>query len=226
VRTRRAGAEAGKADEETRGRQGAGAGAAAGVANAGSADIDELLEWLGRHDALTLGERLARLRFLVALNEKHAAGWVGFYNQAHEYLEYGARCYLEGLFVPCIIMCHTAIEEQMRGLLRSLGLEELADSPMSEVLRDKRVRQTFPRKVLRRLEVLRSRRNLYIHPPGPLDAEGYLDSRWLPHRMAARKLEAEELQDEDARAALLTVAHLFAIGPGMGLVPVERGRAK
>lgn len=188
-----------------------------GAGPEGREELDGLLEWLGRHDALTLGERLSRLRFLVALNEKHAPGWAGFYNQAHEYLEYAARCYLEGLYVPCIVMCQTAAEEQMRGLLRSLALEEAAELAMAELLRDKGVRAAFPRRILRKLEALRGRRNLYIHPPGPLTRDGYPDSRWLPHRLVTAQTEAEELLAKDARASLLTLAELFALLPGMGV---------
>ena len=183
---------------------------------------DDLLEWLGRNDALTLGERLERLHFLVRLNEEYAAAWASFHQQAHEYLEYAARCYLEGLYVPCIIMCQTAVEEQMRGHLRSLALEELACSPMSDILRDRRVRSAFSRPLVRRLEVLRGRRNIYIHPPGPLDLDGYLDSRWLPHRMAAQKKEAEEIYADDARAALRTAAVFFGALPEMGVVKEGR----
>jgi hypothetical protein len=185
-----------------------------GEPEAGSAGgLDELLEWLGHNDALTLGERLERLRFLVGLNEEYGSGWIGFYNQAHDYLEYGSRCYLEGLYVPCIIMCQAAAEEQMKGLLRSFGLEELVGSSMSDILRDRRVRETFPRQVLRQLEDLRGRRNLYVHPPGPLDGRGYPDSRWLPNRMVAQKKAAGELHADDARKALRTVATFFTVLP-------------
>jgi HEPN domain-containing protein len=176
--------------------------------------MDGLLEWLGHNDALTLGERVSRLRFLVALNDEYGPGWLGFYNQAHEYLEYAARCYLEGLFVPCIIMCQTAAEEQMKGLLRSSGLEDVAARPMSEILRERRVRALLPRPLLRQIETLRSRRNIYVHPPGPYDEAGRLDSRWLPNRMVARKLEAEELHEGDAQTALRAVADLFRLPPG------------
>jgi len=178
---------------------------------------DELLEWLGRNDALTLGERVERLRFLTSLNEKYGAAWVGFYNQAHEYLEHAARCYLEGLYVPCIVMCQTAVEEQLRGFLRSWMIDDLVAAPMSEVLQDKRVRKAYPRALLRRLEALRGRRNIYIHPPGPLTPDGLLDSRWLPNRMVNQKKEAEEIYHDDARAALDTVAVFFGIAPAIGV---------
>jgi HEPN domain-containing protein len=185
--------------------------APAALSEQGEARLDELLTWLGRNDALTLGERVERLADLVALNEEFAAGWLGFYGQAHDYLEYAARCYLEGLFAPCIIMCQTAAEEQVRGLLRSSPLEELAAQRMRDILRDKRVREALGRPLVRRLEALRGRRNAYVHPPGPFDAEGGPDSRWLPHRMATQKKEAEELLRDDAWKALRTIAAFFAV---------------
>jgi len=181
---------------------------------------DELLEWLGRNDATTLGERVERLRFLVGLNVSFGPGWIGFYGQTGEYLEYAARCYLEGLFVPCIAMCQTAAEEQMRGLVRSFAPPEVAEKdlaarPMSEVLRDRWVRSAFPGGVLKKLEAMRGLRNAYIHPPSPLTPEGGPDSRWLPNREVAQKKAAAELREDDARGALKTLATFLTVIPGV-----------
>jgi hypothetical protein len=165
-------------------------------------------EFLLEQDRLSLPYRLERLDFLVRHfgPERHLL----LIDMSAHYFEEARLCYLNGIFVACVLMVQCALEELLRGFFRLKGDDALAATAGFNTLIEHSLCEGFIcQDEAQEMDDIRTARNPYVHP------KGIAHPTSLFRRIETANFEKDEseLMREDAQKALLCLFSLLQRPP-------------
>ena len=153
--------------------------------------LSRFVKTLEKSDENSRLERAARLRFLV--KEYGRERWLAFTGgeTATRFFEEARDAFLNGQYCATLLLCHGVITQQLVGVFREWGRDELADSDAEDLYRAARDEGVISATDFSIYNNVRKIRNAYVHPPG-LGSKHHLARRAIVGRASIREVNARD----------------------------------
>jgi len=160
-------------------------------------------EWLLAEDDASRRSRSGRLAFVVQASGPLSNMLIpGGFVPARA-LEETRWCYVNGQFLACIVLCQVILEHVLAGQFALMGKDSLIKGRFERLCDEALANHLISSSEHRAFTSLRLLRNPYTHP------QRMNDPKRLERRMMTEKRPQEDIVEDDARQALLTVLHLM-----------------
>jgi hypothetical protein len=158
--------------------------------------VSTLTERLKASDEQSRADRARRLQFLV--REYGPERWVAFTggDTALRMFEEARDAYLNGQYCACLLLSHAVITQQLIGVFRESGRDDIAESGAEELYRVARDEEVISPNDFSLYNNVRKMRNAYVHPPS------LSSKRHIARRAISASTGVREITAQDARTAL------------------------
>ncbi len=159
----------------------------------------DIMSRLQEEDEASREFRARRIEFLMSEfgPERHMLFFGG--ELSSRLFEDAKKCYAEGAFVGCLLLCSTFITVTLAGFYRLSGSDDTADEGFSQLLGAALDDRYLTQKEFAVFNKVRRARNFYVHPPSLMSKRG------LVHRVVKERGSLAVLAERDARLAIKAV---------------------
>jgi len=174
----------------------------------------DLASWVSSEYAKSMDERVDRLRLLINLFGPNGGIQCFFGGDlTKDVFEEIRWCFINGQFIACVLLCQCFIENSLRNLLSTGGLNyDVTDGWLERVGFRDLINKSLEEELITEKEAddfhwLRKARVQYVHPKLPFSR------KWIVRRMVEEEATAKELAAQDAVRSVRIVLQLIQRAP-------------
>jgi hypothetical protein len=169
---------------------------------------NDLVAWLAEDEARSRPYRAERLAFLLEHfgTEERGMLFYGGIISAHAFDEM-RLCYLNGLFISCVVVAQIVIEHTLARMLSLAGRDDLERVSFQKLVEEAAKERLISQDEFDALDELRRLRNPYTH------SKPFMHDSCFVRRSAEADSQPWDLFKEDAEKAVLAVSSLLSRQP-------------